>query len=412
MAIDGEPESVAPPLGRNGNFVRLWTGGAVSGLGSAMTALAYPLLALGVTTSAGLAGLLGLVALAVGTLTRLPAGAVVDRVPLRAVLVASDILRLVTTATLALSVLTGHLALWQLLVVVGVNAVAAVFSEIAHSVALRHVVTASQLPQAFALGEGRGHAISLVGQPVGGLLYGIAPALPLAADLVSFGVSAALSATLTHPLLPSQDAEPRRRVRDELLTGLRFLWREPLLRATLLAAGAYQLVYGGAAFALIASLTTAGASAGSVGGLFAVAAVGGILGALATPALQARLALKTMVVVMGWTATAVFAAFAWVNQPQWAGLLLGSIYFTSAPANAVLLSAQIQRTPGRLQGRVMAASFLLAGLAAPLGPPGSGIALDLVGPDATFLGIAALTALITLAAQVNGALRQPDHPHA
>lgn len=405
-------ESAGRPLGRNGNFVRLWTGGAVSGLGSAMTALAYPLLALGVTSSAGLAGLLGLVALTAGTLTRLPAGALVDRVPLRAVLVAADVLRLVTTAALALSVLTGHLALWQLLVVGGLNAVAAVFSEIAHSVALRHVVTGSQLPQAFALDEGRRHAISLVGQPAGGLLYGIAPALPLAADLVSFGLSAALSASLTHPLLPAPDAKPHRRVRDELLTGLQFLWREPLLRATLLAAGAYQLVYGGAAFALIASLTAAGASAGSVGGLFAVAAVGGILGALATPALQARLALKTMVVVMGWTAVAVFAAFAWVDQPLLAGLLLGSIFFTSAPANAVLLAVQIRRTPARLQGRVMAASYLIAGLAAPLGPPASGLALDLLGPDATFLGIAALTALVTLAVQGNGAFRQPDGPSA
>lgn len=375
-----------------------------------MTALAYPLLALGVTTSAGAAGLLGLVALGVGTVARLPAGAVVDRVPLRAVLVAAGVLRLVTTAALAVSVLTGRLTLWQLLVAGAVNAVAAVFAEIAHSVALRHVVPTAQLPQAFALDQGRGHAISLVGQPAGGLLYGFAPALPLAADVITSGLSVALSASLTDQLLPTPGAEPQRRIRHELLTGLRFLWREPLLRATLLAAAAYQLVFGAAVFALIASLTAAGASAGSVGGLFAVAAVGGILGALATPALQARLTLRSLVVVMGATATVVFGALAWIEQPLLAGLLLGTIFSTSAPANAALLAAQIRRTPARLQGRVMAASYLVAGLAAPLGPPGGGTALDLAGPEATFLGIAALTALVTVAVAVSRSLREPDGP--
>ena len=60
---------------------------------------------------------------------------------------------------------------------------------------------------------------------------------------------------------------------------------------------------------------------------------------------------------------AVFGALAWIDQPLLAGLLLGTIFWTSAPANAVLLAAQIRRTPARLQGRVMAASYLVAGLA-------------------------------------------------
>lgn len=277
------------PLRRNSNFVRLWTGGAASGLGSSISALAYPLLALSITTSAGLAGLLGLVALTAAAVTRLPAGSLIDRLPLRRVLVAADVLRLSTTAALVVSLVSGHLRLWQLLVAAAVNAAAAVFSEIAHSVALRHVVANSQLPQAFALNEGRGHAISLIGQPAGGLLYAIAPALPLAADLLSFGVSAALSATISHPLRASANTSPRPRIRHDLLTGLKWLWKEPFLRATLFAAAAYQLVFGAATFALIASFTAAGATATSIGALFAVAAAGGILGALATPKLQTRL---------------------------------------------------------------------------------------------------------------------------
>ncbi|MDN5766872.1 MAG: MFS transporter [Humibacillus sp.] len=395
----------AMPLGRNTDFIRLWTGGAASGLGATITNLAYPLLALSVTSSAGLAGLLGVVALTAGTVIRLPAGAVVDRVPLRRLLVGTDVVRIITTAALIASVVTGHLALWQLLVVAGLNASAGAFRDVAHSVALRHVVSPTQLPQACAANEGRGHAISLIGQPVGGLLYGVTPALPLVADLASFSISATLSAGIRHRLAPPASDAPRPRFRQDLLTGLHFLWSDPFLRGTLLAAAAFQFVFAATIFALIAGLDRQGSTATSLGALFAVAAVGGILGALIAPALQSHLSLKTIVVIMGWTSTVVFAAFGWVHQPVLAGALLGCTYVTATPANAVLFAAQLNRTPAHRQGRVMVATLLIAGLAAPLGPPTSGILLDAAGPSATYVTLAALTAIITLAVHLNQPMR-------
>jgi len=367
-------------LNNNHDFIRLWTSGASSGLGTSMAALVYPLLALSVADTAGQAGLLGLVALAAGTLMRLPAGALVDQLPLRRVLVGAHLLRSAASAVLLAIVMTGHLMLWQLLTVAGVNGTAAAFAEIAHSVAVRHVVAPEQLPAAFALDEGRGHAISLAGQPAGGLLYGIAASLPLAADLVCSLTSAVISAAIKAPMRPSTDHTSRPRLRAELLTGLAFLWREPFLRATLFAASGYQLVYTGTVFVLIANFTASNATSADLGVLFAIGAIGGILGALAAPHLQPRLQLRTQVIIMGWTAAAVFASLAWVDQPLVAGALLGCIFFTSAPANAMLLSAQVARAPTHLQGRVIAASYLIAGLVAPLGPPLSGLLLDTTGP--------------------------------
>ena len=399
-----------PALGHNRDFIRLWTGGAVSGLGSALGALAYPLLALSVTRSAGQAGLVGLVTLAAATLIRLPAGSLVDRLPLRRVLVGADLVRVVSTAALAISVATGHLALWQLVVVGTTNAGAAVFSEIAHSVAVRHVVPAAQLPAAFALNEGRGHAISLAGQPIGGVLYGVASALPLVADLASFVVSAVVSATITDPMRPAARRPERSRLWSDLFTGLAFLRHEPILRATLLAASGYQLVYAAATFALIANFTATGATPADLGILFAVAAVGGIVGAITAPLVQARLRLGSVVMLMGWTAAAVFASFAWVDRPLLAGALLGCIFITSAPANAILLATQITRTPSHLRGRVMAASFLIAGLVAPLGSPLGGVLLDTTSQRATFLAIAALTGLITVGVHLNQPLRTLPRP--
>ena len=108
---------------------------------------------------------------------------------------------------------------------------------------------------------------------------------------------------------------------------------------------------------------------------------------------------------MGWTAVAAFAGFAWLDQPVVAGILLGCVYFAAAPANALLLTAQISRTPAPMQGRVMAASYLVAGLVAPLGPPASGLALDATGPVVTFTAIAVLTAAITLVLHLSRSIR-------
>ena len=404
-------------LSRDADFARLWTGGAVSALGSSLTTLAYPLLALSLTPSAGLAGLVGLVSLAAGALTRLPAGVLVDRLPLRRVLVTGDLVRAAITLGAAMALLTGHLTLPLLMITATGHACAAVFGDTAHSVALRYVVPAAQLPRAFALLDGRGHAVGLVGQPTGGYLFGLAPVLPLLADTVSFLVSARCSASIRNALGGRGPAAgPRSGLRQDLVTGLRFLLGDPFLRAMLVAAAGYQLVFTGTTFVLVAELTARGVSPGRLGGLFAVAAVGGILGAITAPLLQRRLAPHRLVVLMGGVATAVFAAFGPLldgpmlngagDRPLLAGALLGGVYLTTAPANAMLSAAQVRRTPAVLQGRVMAASYLVAGLVAPAGPPLAGALLDLAGPRTACLLIAGLTGLLTLGVQLNPAMRR------
>lgn len=393
-------------MSRNGDFVRLWTGGAVSSFGSSLTTLAYPLLALGLTGSAGAAGLPALASLVAAAVMRLPVGVLVDRLSLRRVLVTSDLVRAGVTAIVVAALGSGYLTLGLLVAAAAVHGSAAAFSDTAHSVALRYVVPAAELPRAFALNDGRGHAVGLVGQPAGGYLFGWAPVLPLVADMVSFLVSASLSATIRTPMsVPTDAAADRTTLRQDLFTGLRFLVREPFLRTTLLAAAGYQLVYAGATFALVASFTARGVTPGRLGTMFALAAVGGILGAVAAPLSQARLTPVTLVVLMGGVATAAFGAFAWVVSPLVAGALLGAIAFLSAPANAMLLAAQVHRTPAVLQGRVMAAAFLLAGLVAPAGPPLAGTLLDRAGARTTFVVLAVLTAGVTVAVHRSRAMR-------
>lgn len=397
-------------LRRNSDFARLWTAQAASTLGTAMAAIVYPLLALSATGSAALAGLVGLMTLGASTLVRLPAGVLIDRWPLKRVLIITDLIRAAATGAVAVIVLLGQLNIVVLAAAALAGGLCAGFSDTAQSVAVRHVVPPSQLPQAFALNDGRGHAVSLIGQPVGGFLYGIATVMPVVGGVVSYLISAGLCTLIRHPLRETHQHAKPEPLRRELFTGLTFIWHEPFLRSTLLCAAGYQFVFTGVNLAVIATLSNVGASSFSIGVVFSVAAAGGLLGALIAPLIQTRLPPPLLVIGMGWVSAACLAGLAWVDQPLIAGGLLGVVYFVAAPANALLLATQIIRTPTQLQGRVVSAALLIAGIAAPLGAPVAGVLIDQIGQIGTFLaGSAAITA-VTIAMHLSRPIRTMTRP--
>jgi MFS family permease len=67
------------PLWRNRDFLLLWSGQAISTVGTRISSLAYPLLVLAVTGSPAQAGLVGFAQTLPFLVWYLPAGALVDR---------------------------------------------------------------------------------------------------------------------------------------------------------------------------------------------------------------------------------------------------------------------------------------------------------------------------------------------
>lgn len=254
-------------LRHNTDFTRVWTSGAASSLGSILATLAYPLLALSITKSAALAGALGFVTLGSALLTRLPAGTVIDRLPVRPVLVLSDLTYAAATFAAGLLLSIGHLSFPILAAVAAVGGMCAVVSQTAHSVVLRDIVEPDDLPHAFALTDGREHAISLIGQPIGGILYAVATSIPLLADAAAHTIAAILSGTIKGPIdrpTPTDQGPSGTRRRD-LLTGVRFIRSDPFLRASLTAAAAIGFLLTGANFALTATLRNDGATSAALG---------------------------------------------------------------------------------------------------------------------------------------------------
>jgi len=185
---------------RTREFRLLFGGQAVSVLGDRTVAVA---LAFAVLEVGGSVSDVGLV-LAAGTFplvaTVLVGGVVADRAPRRTVMVAADLVRVVSQGTMAVLLITGTAEVWMLALLAGVTGVATGFFGPASTGLLPEVVLAKQLQPANALRASAASAGEILGPIMAGLLVATTSAgWAIAVDAVTFAVSAACLAMLRVP---------------------------------------------------------------------------------------------------------------------------------------------------------------------------------------------------------------------
>lgn len=133
------------PLWSNRDYLAFVGGGVVSAVGSKVSQIALPLLVLGLTQSPTWASLLGAAQLLPYLLLSLAAGAWVDRVDRKQLLVACNMVRGALLATIPLAYFLEALTILQLFVVIFAVGVCTVLFEVADLAALPHVVRTAQL---------------------------------------------------------------------------------------------------------------------------------------------------------------------------------------------------------------------------------------------------------------------------
>jgi MFS family permease len=274
---------------RHRDFRRLWAAETVSQLGTQVTLLALPVVAVTVLDATPLQmGVLTALETAAFLLIGLPAGAWVDRWRRRRVLVTADLVRAVVLGTLPVAYLLDVLTLGQLFVVAAVTGTATVFFDVAYQSYLPALVDRDQLVD----GNGKLEASRAVAQVAGPGLTGVllrvlgAPLL-IAGDAVSFLLSALFLGSIRRPdTVP--DRATRRPLRAEIGEGLSFVVRHPLLRRIVACTGTSNL-FGSMTTALLVLyvIRVLGLTESTLGLVFSIGAVGGLLGA-ATAARVAR----------------------------------------------------------------------------------------------------------------------------
>jgi MFS family permease len=383
----------------NRDFQLLWSAQVLATTGVLLAAVALPLLVLKTTGSAAVAGFVGFVVLIAAALTTLPGGRVADRYNRRVVLVLCAGGSAISMGLLAVAVHAGVATIPVVLLLTALcGALSGAFSSAAMA-ALRHVVPAAQLPTALATDTARLAAAGLVGPVLAGVLFGVSPELPFSVAAVALLVATACVMAIRTPL-----PAPARAGATGLMTGLVFLWRDGVLRRITFVDTVHNAVFSAVPLLLVTIGLRQQNSSLSIGLVYALISAGSLVGALAATGLSRRLSPRGAVLITCWS-PAVLLAFSSLSpslEVLAVTLTVGSL--VSPPADAVLASVRVVRTPDALQGRTQAAVNLVGMCATPLGPPAAGLLLDHLDVSVALLvlatSLAALAAVATLSSQL------------
>jgi predicted MFS family arabinose efflux permease len=397
-------------LGRNRDFLILWSGEAASALGTSMSMLVFPLIGYAVTGSPAQAGLATTAVLLGEVVARLPAGALVDRWPRGRVLLLAYLFGAACYTSLAVATLAHALTLAQLIVIGLLTGVADSFAAPATSAAVRTVVAEPDLPMAYSRLQIRQHAANLIGPPLGGALYSVARGLPFLLDAVSYLIGALSISWLRTPLPAPDSGAPRGKVVADVAEGLRFVWRHTAIRAILLWGAAINFSVNLVLVTVILRLVRAGVHPSAIGLIDSVAAAAGVLGALVAPLIISRLRTGAMTAATSLMLAVVVIPMAWTDSVAVIGGLLAIGTFLLPANNSGISAYQVSIVPDRLQGRVNSAGGFIVGVIQPLGPALAGVLVGSAGGRAATLTGAAFVALSLVPLLASSAIRNLGRP--
>ncbi|WP_433382042.1 MFS transporter [Actinoplanes sp. CA-142083] len=407
---------VAAPvkLRRNRDFAALWGGQVVSALGAQIGGTAMPLLVLATGGSPGDAGLVA----AAGTLpflvANLPAGPLVDRANRRTILLASELAAAVAVASVPVALWWGVVTVAHLAVVAFVQGLCSVFFGLAERAALPLIIPAGQLPAAMAQNEARSRGAGLIGPPLGGLLFAAGRAVPFVVDAASYLISAVALLFVRKDLRARERAaaEPLWR---EAVEGLRWTWRQPLVRASIVLLAVSNLVFQALTLILIVLAHDRGAT--SVGLMLGIYSAGGLAGALAATRLHRHLTARRVIVGVNWVWAALLPLFAVAANPLQLGLVGAACAFVGPLWNVVLMTYAAVLVPNQLLGRVMSAAMTVTWGVMPLASLLAGYLLTALTAKGAIGVLSAAMLATAIAATASPAVRNApplpsDPPHS
>jgi MFS family permease len=267
-------------LWRDRRFATYWIGQGVSQLGDRITELALPLIA--VTTLHADASTVGLLTAAVWApnLVSLLIGTWVDhQARKRRLLIAADVLRCLTLASLPLAHYAGVVTLGQLFVVAMIAGLGQVLYQTSYPTFFVGLVRKDQYVEANSLLSAT-RSFSFVAGPAvaGGLIQALTAPVAVLVDAISFAVSAVMISRVRVVEPPVDTAGQLglwRRARD----GMSLVVRHPYLRASLACVTTLNLFnFVASALLILFASRHLHLSAGVIGLAFGIGAVGGLVG--------------------------------------------------------------------------------------------------------------------------------------
>lgn len=318
----------------------------------------------------------------------LPAGVWVDRRAKRPLMIAADVGRAGLLLLVPLAAWAGVLRFELLLSIAFLVGALTVIFEVASQSYLPVILSSHQLIE----GNARlhtGYGAAELGGPglAGWLTQAFSAPIAILVDGVSYVASALFLLGIRAPEPPparAVDAAPPHFGR-ELMEGLRLVWGNPILRATAIATGAWNLFDGARWAVLILFLTrTLALDAAVIGVIFSLGAVGYLIGSLFPERIARRLGLGKAILlgIVLAVPSELLTALA-TGPPLMAAAIVGAGFFltdvTIPTYDVNQFSLRQAVTPLRLQGRVSATMRTLIRGLVPVGAVLGGVLAERIG---------------------------------
>lgn len=377
------------PLGHR-DFRLLWMGQSVSVLGNAVYGVALPfqILALGgspVQLGTGFA-----IFSASQLLVVLVGGALVDRLPRRSVILASDLVSGLVVSAIAVLGLTRVLQITHLYVASAFFGVAFSFYTPAMTAIMPELVPKDVLLAGNALRSLTGQGARVLGPLLGGLIVTAAgPPIAFALDASSF-IFSFLVFLLAHP--PRHEPPAPRPLLSQMREGLAYTFSVDWLWITIVGFAITNAV-NFAVFTVanpLLVLKVLHGTAATFGLIGAAGGVGSIAGALFVGNLKLRKIGRAMYIGNALIGVSVFV---WGLAPYLPIVLFGSFAFAAAlvGANTLWESMLQKHVPAELIGRVSSVDNFGSFLIGPIAPIVAAAIIERTSPTAIFIWGGALS---------------------
>jgi MFS family permease len=394
-------------LWRERNFLLLWGGQSISQLGSQVTIWALPLTAVLVLHASPLqTGLLMAARIGPYVLAGLLAGAWVDRVHRRPLMIAADVGRALLLFSIPLAAWLDMLTLPQLYVVAAGAGLCTIVFDVAYTAFLPSVVSRDDLLEANGKLE-TSNAVASIGGPgaAGVLVQLLSGPIALLADALSFVVSfSSLILIRALETLRPVPREERSSWLHEVAQGVRLVATHSLLR---------PLVVSSALFGFFDTMLIAiyvpyvvrelQIPAALLGVIFGVAGIGGLLGASMAATVAKRVGIGRAMVGGMLVASLAELLIALAQGPMLVAAALvtlgeGGVQGGDIMSSIANRSARQMAVPDDLQGRVTATMHVVSALFAALGAVLGGWCADRLGlrPTVLIAGVGTVVAGVWL----------------
>lgn len=402
MVESGADEST---VWRNRSFLLLLSGQVVSSVGDQLQLLALPLIVLAVTGSATRAGVvLGLHTMAF-LVFGLVAGALVDRWDRKKTMIWCEVGRGVLTASVAVALVLNVLTSVHLYLVAVLTGVLTTIFQTANTAALPNVVRPSQVASALGYTQAAFNTVSIFGAALAGLVYAVGRAVPFVMNAVSFAVSAITLRFMRTEFQEKRGTAPARII-AEIREGLAWVRKQPVIRFLTIIQAADNVRYGAGYLLIIVLATRVNATPLQIGLIFSGAALGALLGALASGHVTRGFPLGRVAAIMLWVEALAFPLYAVAPNP----LLLGAVALVEsliAPMYLVAMTTyRLSITPDHLRGRVTSAVTMVTTGALSLGTTFGGWLLATIGAQPMVLLSGVWLLALAIATTANRTVRK------